>query len=515
MYSDVSAADLQEGLPSARDGAGSGGGRCRLPLPAVQLAWLTGLPFFLHGYFPVLLLLLLDGQSSVGDGASLAVRLLRGLRGGVLWPYLAGAGCALAASAAAVDSFGRRTTMRIAACLLSLLLLLLTLAPSRWVGGGLAGHPGPEAAPVQGEQVFEDFNYSFADASYGAIAILMALGFLINLFVLASLFYIVEVAASNLRGYKTSQAVRQILFGVMVACLVMALYPVWGPGDDPLETGRYSPHWLYLSLGLCFRWHYALPLMLCLAAAVGLGACPDSPYWLMAQRTPADCIASLRKLRETDTVGAEYGAIYEGASEEARQDSGWRSLLAAWPLRYVACLGAALQAVCGAGGMGLLLLQGQLFLRLCGLSDLPPGGALSSAPGCAPAGTPLPELTLPALYASAPSLHANATLYSLGRPDISATATTAATTAAAAAAAAAQYATHTADYASLSDLGLCLALLFCLLGAYAGKACYAMLCYAMLCYAVLCYAMLCYAMLCYAMLCYAMLCYAMLCYAMI
>lgn len=70
-------------------------------------------------------------------------------------------------------------------------------------------------------------------------------------------------------------------------------------------------------------------------------------------------------------MGQEYEALYHGASDEARRDSGWRSLITELPFRYVVCIGALLQAAYVLGAMQLFILQGPLFLKLCGLSEDP------------------------------------------------------------------------------------------------------------------------------------------------
>ena len=106
-----------------------------------------------------------------------------------------------------------------------------------------------------------------------------------------------------------------------------------------------------------------------------------------------ECIESLKKLRRTPSVRSllahalfcivakvflttlqvvqEYEAIYLGASDEARRDSRWRSLLFEYPFRYVVNLGVMLQCMFVLGGLQVFLLQGQIFLRLCGLYQLP------------------------------------------------------------------------------------------------------------------------------------------------
>lgn len=63
--------------------------------------------------------------------------------------------------------------------------------------------------------------------------------------------------------------------------------------------------------------------------------------------------------------------MYHGASDEARRDSRWRSLLTEYPSRYVINLGVMLQSVFLLGGIQLFVLQGHIFLRLCGLYPLP------------------------------------------------------------------------------------------------------------------------------------------------
>lgn len=235
------------------------------------LSALTGVPFFLHGYFPVILLLVLNRDPG---GGTIANQLLGSLLhdGTSLWPYIGGATCALAANASLVDSYGRKTTMHSVSWALSLLLLLLVLAPTKLIGGGCPD--GVSTAAAHTPKLFESLQHAIVDASYGEIILLTMLGFLVNLFVLSSFLYAVEAAVPTLRGYTAAQAVRQTLYGVMTACIVMTSYSVSKQSDAE-------------SVQLSFRWHYALPLLLTAGVGIALAAYPESPYWLMAQRTPA------------------------------------------------------------------------------------------------------------------------------------------------------------------------------------------------------------------------------------
>lgn len=141
--------------------------------------------------------------------------------------------------------------------------------------------------------------------------------------------------------------------------------------------------------------------------------------------------------------------MYHGASDEARQDGSWRTLFVEYPLRYVLNMGVILQSLFLIGGVQLIFLQGETFLRLCGLYELPQSVVYT---GCSPP------------YQILEKLSAIAEVHPLGHysyvPDIALSAL--------------PFGGQNLDegfrdYLSLGGVGCSLAFLACLLGSYAGK----------------------------------------------
>ena len=152
-------------------------------------------------------------------------------------------------------------------------------------------------------------------------------------------------------------------------------------------------------------------------------------------------------------MGQEYEALYHGASDEARRDSGWRSLITELPFRYVVCIGILVQTAYVLGSMQLFILQGPLFLRLCGLSD-----------------NPLPIVSTDCMSHYAMTQD-HATLNSF-RHNVSAFfAPLSATIPLVSDKVNTDYTKYVEPHLSLAGFGLCLALFGCLLGSYAGILC--------------------------------------------
>lgn len=242
------------------------------------LSFLTGVPFFLHGYFPVLLLLLLEGGSA--KSTSTTDKLLRNLqrKGIYLWPYCIGVMGGLGASSVILDRYGRKTCMQASAWLLSLVLFVLGFAPNAFLtNGGETGKLSQHQGNYDRQFIIQELKYSFYQISYAELIAFAVLGGLLTVFVQAALLFVVESSKPSLRGFHAAACTRQILYGVVVACIAVSFFPPV-PTDTNLASDSYA---------LEFRWYYAFPLVLVVAVGTGLSFPPDTPYWLMAQRTPA------------------------------------------------------------------------------------------------------------------------------------------------------------------------------------------------------------------------------------
>ena len=285
------------------------------------LLCLIGLPFFLHGYFPVALLLTMTSHDT--DDPVSTVLFDNLLYNGVsLWPYALGGLCGVGASAFLVDNYGRKSVILFSSWILAVLLLFLTVAPSSMVGTAAVTAVIPHPAVHMGSGYFELLKASFSQVSYTEMLIFMMLGYLVNLIVQASLLYVVETSKPTMRGFDAAVSIRQILYGVVTACFTLNIFPstqLTHPGRNYSHSQVYSRH-------LQFRVPYAVPFVCVTALGLFILVFPESPYWLMAQKTPPgqpwhfahiilvlclittaslfciECIESLRKLRQTNAV---------------------------------------------------------------------------------------------------------------------------------------------------------------------------------------------------------------------
>lgn len=250
-----------------------------------MLSFLISIPFFLHGYFPVILLFIIkSGTAELTVTDQLMTNLVHG--GASLWPYCSGVLCGFAASSILPDRYGRRACILLSSGLLSLLLLLLTLAPS-----ALVGSAGTTAAATslkdmeKGESIIAELKVSLMSASNVTIFGTFSLGLLVSLLFQCALMYRVETSKSSQRGFDISKCTRGILYGVIVAGVNATIFPPIGTSNyssvDTLKAyDRLSFHVLE------FRWYYAIPLVLSFIVSAGMLLFPESPYWLLAQRTP-------------------------------------------------------------------------------------------------------------------------------------------------------------------------------------------------------------------------------------
>ena len=340
-----------------------------------MLSSLAGVPFFLKGYLPVMLLLVSsnvrsDTESETGS-RSVATRLADSILWdwAILLPYACGMVCGLIANAILADRLGRKTVMVWSSWIFSFLLIMMLVAPD-WL---LPSEQECLLPPKQSQltrdgcpswkdsDLVTEFHSSFARQTTSSVVCMLSLGILSNVLLFSSLMYITETSHPSRRGEELSRVVRQFLYGVAAACIIMGFIV---HNTDSLSTSSSkAQNREYL------RFSLALLLFLTLAAGIGLLAYPESPFWLIERRKPADCISSLQKLRQSNIVGAEYGAIYHCASDEARREAGWRALATEWPLRYLVSVGTVIQCVSMLGGMWLLVAQSQFILQVYGLQE--------------------------------------------------------------------------------------------------------------------------------------------------
>lgn len=290
------------------------------------LLCLTGVPFFLHGYFPVALLLMMPSHGT--DDAVSSVLFDNLLHNGVsLWPYCLGGLLGLGGSAYLADNYGRKSIIILSSWCLAALLLFLTAAPSSVVGTAAVTAVIPHPTGTMGDGYFEQLKAAFWQVSYAEMFIFMILGYFVTLLVQTSILFVVETSKPTMRGFDAAVSIRQILYGVAVACLTLNIFPA----TQRTLVGEKNDHSEAFSHHLHFRVPYAVPLLFVVVLGIFILVFPESPYWLMAQKTPPgpslcvlnsfifsndfyasliECIDSLRKLRQTNAVKLNQNLLF-------------------------------------------------------------------------------------------------------------------------------------------------------------------------------------------------------------
>ena len=99
-----------------------------------------------------------------------------------------------------------------------------------------------------------------------------------------------------------------------------------GHGVGATQCDNFMPRW--------FTAYFFVPALLSLGMVIVLPGLPESPRWLLAHRTPDECLASMRELRKVHDVKREFSDIYQALSSDARQEDSWMDLLTNQNLRY-------------------------------------------------------------------------------------------------------------------------------------------------------------------------------------
>ena len=137
--------------------------------------------------------------------------------------------------------------------------------------------------------------------------------------------YIVESALAFQRGRVLGTLFSHAVFGAAVASLLVGFYPVLlehtysgqrgqlGQCDPTIDNksitiGNFAQKTLlalYYAIVFCI-----IPLCLSISLCIRCLELPESPRWLLANRTPRDCQDSLERLRGTKEITMEFNIIY-------------------------------------------------------------------------------------------------------------------------------------------------------------------------------------------------------------
>lgn len=139
-------------------------------------------------------------------------------------------------------------------------------------------------------------------------------GWMVGALMAVSPVYISEVSVSTDRGRCISFIALSTVVGTLLAGIIYTL------------LSGYSFGW---------RITIAIPAVLFLPSKiVGLSYVPESPRWLLARKTPAECLVSMRQLRRTNDVSREFNDIYLALSSDARLGETWSDILLSKSILY-------------------------------------------------------------------------------------------------------------------------------------------------------------------------------------
>ena len=150
--------------------------------------------------------------------------------------------------------------------------------------------------------------------------------------------YLVEISTGFDRGSVCSAYFVCYCTGCVVSCaLFIILTTIYGDtamcnvvNDDGVVSATACddpmPGWATL--------YYFVPGLLSLGMTIIIPALPESPRWLLAHKTPDECLDSLKALRKTNDVKGEFSDIYQALTLDARQEDTWGDLLTNETLRY-------------------------------------------------------------------------------------------------------------------------------------------------------------------------------------
>lgn len=121
---------------------------------------------------------------------------------------------------------------------------------------------------------------------------------------------------------------------------------------------------LLKNYGIGWRVCLTVPVVILIIKAGVLTLLPESPRWLLALHTPAECLDSMRQLRRTNDVSKEFNDIYLALSSDARLGESWTDILSSKTIRYRLFLCCVIQLSQQMMGINIITTFGSDFLRL-------------------------------------------------------------------------------------------------------------------------------------------------------
>jgi len=131
------------------------------------------------------------------------------------------------------------------------------------------------------------------------------MGWAMGVLVATAPVYCSEISVDECRGQNIAFLSFAMAVGSLVSCIVYALL-----------------------FSFPFGWRLSLlvPIAVLTFKFGMLCYLPDSPRWLLASKTPPECLSSMRRLRLTSDVNREFNGIYRALTSDARLGDGWGDL---------------------------------------------------------------------------------------------------------------------------------------------------------------------------------------------
>ena len=155
--------------------------------------------------------------------------------------------------------------------------------------------------------------------------------------------YTSEISLTANRGYTIGMIGLTTIAGSMSAGLLYHLLKMYGIG---------------------WRACMVVPIVVLTLKASVLSLLPESPRWLLALHTPAECLESMRQLRRTNDVSIEFNDIYLALSSDARLGETWIDILSSKTIRYRLFICCVIQLSQQMMGINIVTTFGTDFLQL-------------------------------------------------------------------------------------------------------------------------------------------------------
>ncbi len=147
------------------------------------------------------------------------------------------------------------------------------------------------------------------------LTIRFILGWLVSIMMVSASLYISEVSMNFDRGSNIIYLIISSIVGSIVAIIkYMMIFSLAG--------------------NLGWRLAFILPILLVIAAVSITAYLPESPRWLLARKTPSECLSSLRLLRRSNDVSLEFNDVYLALTRDARLGDSWLDIIQSRSIFY-------------------------------------------------------------------------------------------------------------------------------------------------------------------------------------